>query len=141
MKKVILIVIMLTLSISTVLMADSRYRMIGKLWQRHEDAVTSSFQCWKYADNINMCKSQLEDIILTESELLAYGVSPTNENLYASLAKDMDTVNWNKLIIRIFLKKFEKISGWAPDLKKEISIENPIRVKDKDINREFSFSF
>ena len=117
--------------------ADSKYIMINKLWEKHEKAVKSSFKCWQHEDSIWACKSKLEDIFITEVDLLGYGISAKNKNLYANLVEDKENVNWSNLMYKIFIKKFEELSGWAPEVNGKVEIWRDIKLTDKVTDEEF----
>ena len=91
--------------------------MIERYWERHNqgrEGVINSFFLGK-ADT--EYQSHIFNIVSSEANLMAYGVSPKDKRLVGSLAQtDSEQLNFQRFGYLVFCHEFKQRTGWKPDM-------------------------
>lgn len=134
MKKIIFMVIASILCFEGMAMAGDADYMISRMWERQESGVQGLLQCFKRDCHPAEYKEPLVQIISSETNLMAYGISPKNQRLVSNMASDVkSTSDFPIFAYRVFKKKLKELTGFSPSPEGAF-LGNKLRVIPRDGN-------
>ena len=112
--------------------------MISHNWQRHERGIEKVLDIWKRGGTDKEYANPLVKIISAECNLSTFGVSPLDNRFVSHLLNEDGARRPSKDVYRIFLKRFNRQTGWKPSRDK-LYKGKTFRLSNKD-NSHHSFT-
>ena len=88
--------------------------LVSHYWKRHEDGVKGVLAVWERGGTDREYAGPMRDIISAETNLITFGISPSEKRFVSSLFNRDGSRRPSKDAYGIFLNRFKKQSHWEP---------------------------
>lgn len=115
MKKVIIMVVALSLFLASAALAGDDDYLLKRMWTRQEAGIEGVLRCFRDDCPPDGYRDHLLQIVSSETNLMAYGVSPRDRRLVSGFASDVKSpADYPVFAYRLFKRRLNELTGFAP---------------------------